>query len=529
VKFGPEPAATVAGALLAHSLALPGRVLKKGRLLTEEDAAAIAATGRAKVIVARLDPDDVPEDRAAEALAQALGGAGLTVQAPFTGRCNLVAEAAGVVTIDRAVIDAINGIDEAITVATVAPYEAVTTRQLVATIKVIPFAVPRAVLDACLAAAARIDLHRFRPQRVGLIQTTLPNTKASVLDATSDVTAGRLAALGATLVAERRTEHTSAAVAAAIAALDEAALDLVLIAGASAVVDRRDVLPAGIEAAGGVIHHFGMPVDPGNLLLLAERAGKPVLGLPGCVRSPKLNGADWVIQRLCAGLPVTRADVMAMGVGGLLKEIPVRGQARDHAAAPRAPMVAGLVLAAGRSRRMGRNKLLIPIDGDAMVTHAVDALLSAQVAEVVVVVGHEADAVRAALGTRAVRVVENPDFASGLSTSLKAGLAALAEDVDAALVCLGDMPRVDSASLDRLIAAFSPADGRAIVVPTFEGQRGNPVLLGRGVWPAIAAVTGDVGARAVIDAHAAQVVEVAISHGGVLLDLDTPAALEALA
>src|SRR5262249_51351372 len=146
--------------------------------------------------------------------------------------------------------------------------------------------------------------------------------------------------------------------------------DILLVAGASAVVDRRDVIPAGIERSGGVVEHFGMPVDPGNLLLLGRLHDKPVLGLPGCARSPKINGFGWGLQRLCADLPVTRRDIMLMGTGGLLMETPMRGQPRERekpAAAAKAPRIAALVLAAGQSRRMGRNKLLLSVDGVPMV------------------------------------------------------------------------------------------------------------------------------------------------------------------
>jgi molybdenum cofactor cytidylyltransferase len=193
-----------------------------------------------------------------------------------------------------------------------------------------------------------------------LIQTRLPGTKESVLDKTVAVTARRIDACGGRLVGEQRCAHAVDALAARIRAVSA---DLVLIAGASAITDRRDVLPAAIEAAGGVVEHFGMPVDPGNLLLLARLGDRPVLGLPGCARSPKLNGFDWVLQRLAAGLPVGRADIMAMGVGGLLMEIPTRPQPRDGTPA-RPGVVAAIVLAAGQSRRMGPdNKLLALVDG----------------------------------------------------------------------------------------------------------------------------------------------------------------------
>jgi molybdenum cofactor cytidylyltransferase len=345
------------------------------------------------------------------------------------------------------------------------------------------------------------------------------------LDKTVTITARRIAATGGRLLGETRCAHDAAALAARIRA---SAGDVVMIAGASAITDRRDVLPAAIELAGGQIDHFGMPVDPGNLLLLAHQGDRPVLGLPGCCRSPKLNGFDWVWQRLAAGVAVTGAEIMAMGVGGLLMEIPSRPQPR--AGRPGGPgTVTALVLAAGQSRRMGQtNKLLAPLDGQPLVAHVVDAALGSRAAEVIVVTGHEAEAVGRALGDRPLRLVHNPDYAQGLSTSLAVGLRALPATAAGVLIALGDMPRVSCAQIDRLIAAFAPAEGRSIVVPTVRGKRGNPVLFATELVPEMLAVEGDVGARHLIGSHAERVVEVEMDDDAPLLDVDTPAALASL-
>src|SRR6202011_4010190 len=128
--------------------------------------------------------------------------------------------------------------------------------------------------------------------------------------------------------------------------------ELVIVFGASAIADKRDVIPAAVEAIGGRIEHFGMPVDPGNLLLIGEARNRPVLGAPGCARSPKENGFDWVLMRLLAGLPVGRGDINGMGVGGLLMEIVTRPQPREEPS-PSGKRTAALLLAAGRSTRMG--------------------------------------------------------------------------------------------------------------------------------------------------------------------------------
>jgi molybdenum cofactor cytidylyltransferase len=541
--FGEIPAAEAVGAILAHGVRQGGVSFRKGRVLSQADAQALRAAGVAHVVAARLEAGDVHEDEAAERLARALAGAGITASAPFTGRVNLFAASAGVAVVDRERIDRINRIDEALTVATLPAYSAVTPRQMLATVKIIPFAAPGPALAVAEAVALRADLGPaiavapFAARKAGLIQTRLAATKASVLDKTVEVTAARLVEVGASLARERRCSHAATTVAAEIRAMLAQGIDLVLIAGASAITDRRDVLPAAIEAAGGTIEHFGMPVDPGNLLLLGRIGEVPVLGLPGCARSPRINGFDWVLQRLAAGVRVSRADITAMGVGGLLTEIPTRPlpraeatEGRAAAAVPRAPRVAAVVLAAGQSRRMGpANKLLAMIEGQPMVARSVDAALASSADPVIVVTGHQRAEVEAALAGRRVRIVHNQAYSEGLSTSLRAGLAALPAEVDAALVVLGDMPRVTAAEIDRLIAAYDRVEGRLIVVPTSGGKRGNPVLWDRGFFAEMAEVSGDVGARHLIGAHAEAVVEVELGAGGVLLDIDTPEALAELA
>ncbi|MGH6961868.1 MAG: NTP transferase domain-containing protein, partial [Dongiaceae bacterium] len=371
---------------------------------------------------------------------------------------------------------------------------------------------------------------------VGLIQTRLPGIKESVLDKTVDVINGRLAALGCPPASESRCAHDTAALSAAIADMRRRGSEMVLIAGASAITDRRDVIPAAIERAGGRIDHFGMPVDPGNLLLLGRLADDThVLGLPGCVRSPKVNGFDWVLQRLIADLPVTRSDIMRMGAGGLLKEIPTRPQPRAGAGvtstvvASRVPKIAAIVLAAGRSSRMGAaNKLLTDVDGAPMVRRAVEAATASHARPVIVVTGNEQGKVQAALRGCKATFVHNPRFAEGMSTSLQAGLAALPANVDGALVCLGDMPLVTATAIDRLIGAFNPIEGRAICVPTWNGKRGNPVLWDRRFFSEIAGLAGDVGAKHLIGEHADLVAEVAMPDDAVLTDIDTPEALASL-
>lgn len=331
MRFGPVPVSESTGLITAHSLRSGGVTLRKGSTITAAMATALAAEGVREVVAVSLDREDIGEDAAAARLAAVLAGPNLRAEEAFTGRCNLFAMSSGVLVLDRARIDAVNGIDEAVTVATLPAFKPVTGGEMVATVKIIPYAVPGTTLARACAVAgdASIEVAPYRRARVGVVSTRLAALKDATIDKTLRVLAERLAPAGAAIVSETRVSHTAEGVAGGLAAvIDEAGADLAIVFGASAIADRRDVIPAGIEDAGGRVDHLGMPVDPGNLLLLGRRGDVPVIGAPGCARSPKENGFDWILHRLLADIPVSRADIVALGVGGLLMEIVSRPQPR---------------------------------------------------------------------------------------------------------------------------------------------------------------------------------------------------------
>jgi molybdenum cofactor cytidylyltransferase len=529
LKFGPIPTGEAKGAILAHSVKLPGRTIKKGARLTGDDIEALLAGNVTEVICARLEAGDVHEDEAAERVARHAAGPGILVDPPFTGRCNLFAEEAGILRIDEDAVNRLNRIDPGLTFATLPAYAAVEAGRMVATAKIIPFALPGSVVNEAEnaeTAGPALELAPFRLKRIGLIQTELSNLKPSVLDKTRKVTERRLAAAGAAVMAERRVAHRSGDVANALLALAEDGAELILVFGASAIIDRDDVIPTAIRDAGGEIVHFGMPVDPGNLLLVGTLKGLPVLGAPGCARSPRENGFDWVLNRLLAEVPVLPEHITGMGVGGLLMEIVSRPQPRIAPEKTDGP-VAALVLAAGQSRRMGsRNKLLALFDGEPLVRRSVKAALASQASPVIVVTGHMADEIGAALDGLDARLVHNDDYEEGLATSLKAGLGAVPENASGVLVMLADMPGIDSAALDALIVAFDPPAGRSIVLPTAAGKRGNPVIWSRDYFVELRSLAGDTGARHLLAEHEETVFRVEIG-GDALMDVDTPEALAA--
>jgi molybdenum cofactor cytidylyltransferase len=530
MKFGPASPRDAVGGVTVHTLRQGPLLLKKGTTIGSAEIEALEKGGVKEIVVVRLEAGDISEDEAASSIAKAVTGDGIHVERAFTGRANLFAARPGMLVIDRAAVDRINGIDEAITFATLPAFKPVVEGEMIATVKIIPFGVEESLRDAAVKAAGSGGL-RIAPyviKRVGVVSTILPGLASKVIDKTLRVTAERLAPAGATIIAERRVPHEEGALAPAIKDMLAQGAELVIVFGASAIADRRDVIPAAITDIGGMVEHFGMPVDPGNLLLVGSANGVPVLGAPGCARSPVENGFDWVLMRLLAGLKVSRGEIMGLGVGGLLMEIVTRPQPRAKSESEGNRNVVAIVLAAGRSTRMGGpNKLLAELSGKKLVRIATEQALASKASEVIVVTGHQAELVEQALEGLKVKFVRNPDFAGGLASSVKAGIAAVPDKPDGALVCLGDMPLIDARLIDRLIEAFDPDRGNLIVVPVADGRRGNPVLWSRRFFGELLTLDGDVGARHLIAKHAEAVAEVPVDGESAFLDIDTPQALEA--
>jgi molybdenum cofactor cytidylyltransferase len=529
MKFGPASPVDAIGGVTVHTLRQGSLVLKKGTTIGPAEVEALTHAGVKEIVVVRLEEGDVSEDVAAAGIAQAVAGSGTAVERAFTGRANLFASVAGVLVVDRAKVDRINGVDEAITLATLAAYKPVVEGEMIATVKLIPFGVEAKLRDAAVEAArgGALRIAPYAIKRVGVVSTLLPGLSPKVVEKTLRVMAERLVPAGAAIIAERRVPHEEAALAAATSELLGLGAELVIVFGASAIADRRDVIPAAISSIGGQIEHFGMPVDPGNLLLIGNAGGVPVLGAPGCARSPVENGFDWVLMRLLAGLKVTRTELTGMGVGGLLMEIVTRPQPREKPGTNGNRNVAAIVLAAGRSTRMGGpNKLLAELGGKPLVRIVTEQALASKAQNVIVVTGHQADEVEAALRGLTVSFVRNPDFAEGLASSVKSGIAAVPDGAAGAVICLGDMPLIDARLIDRLIDAFAPDRGHLIAVPVSDNRRGNPVLWSRRFFNELMALDGDIGARHLIAKHSEAVAEVPVEGFGAFLDIDTPQALE---
>jgi len=513
------------GCYLAHSqLTNEGRIAKGTRL----DPTLIKQLQNSDItslVVARLDATDVHENDAAARIAASLAGTGVTCSKAKTGRVNLHASAAGLCLFNRDAIIAANSIDEGITVATLPENQWIPAGRMLATIKIIPYAVARHDVDTVVQqfASEQLSVAIPKPRTAAMIQTRLPTLKESVLDKTYTITEQRLAQRQATLAGESRCEHTIEALSTLLRKTLQQSADWILIAGASAISDRNDVIPQAIVAAGGVIERYGIPVDPGNLLLIARIGTTTVLGLPGCARSAKYNGLDQVLDRLACAQGLPNQWLNSLAIGGLLTEIADRPTPR--VTATKRTHVGGLILAAGSSSRAGaRNKLLYPLQGTPLVNHVAQLLKQSQVDKIVAVTGHEQQQVEASLTRENIRCYFNAAYTSGMASSLSAGVSALI-DMDAVIVCLGDMPNVTHHVIDELISVAAAHTDKSIIIPLYQGQRGNPVLIGKLFFDTLLTLQGDVGAKALCNQYPSKVHEVEVDCAGILQDYDTEAEL----
>ncbi|WP_377297989.1 NTP transferase domain-containing protein [Rhizobium sp. SGZ-381] len=552
--FGSVPIDEAQEAILAHSVGHPGGRVSKGTILSAQDIALLKQAGLSEVVVARLQPGDLTEDVAAGQLAACLKSSDVRLSAASTGRVNIYALRNGLFRADRDLIDRFNRVDPAITLACLADRAPVAAGDMVATVKIIPLAVAGDKVEAAKSVAAKgkaVSIAPYRPFAVTLIQTELPVLKTSVLDKTKDLLSRRLAPSGSVIIREERVPHRADAVAAAVRRAltrpENGAPHMVILFGASAVCDGEDVLPEAMRLAGAKVEQVGLPVDPGNLLVLGYQGDVALIGAPGCARSPKENGFDWVLNRILSGERPRAQDLTGLGVGGLLMEIPGRPQPRELAATKgRALVIGTLLLAAGRASRMGDagHKLLAEFDGVPLVRRVAERALAAaashdadgqpdnrgeeQVPEpLVVVTGHRGTDVSQALSGLDLTLVDNPDYASGMASSIKAGLASSAlSDVSGVMVLLADMPAVSAHDLQTLQDAFRKAEGRAIVRAVAGGKRGNPVILPRATFGELMLLQGDVGARHVIETCGLPIIDVEIGEAA-HIDVDTPDAVVA--
>jgi molybdenum cofactor cytidylyltransferase len=338
MKFGSVPITKAEGKILAHNISnFDGkRMLRKGVEISEKDVSLLAEIGRSTVYVAELMPGDIGENEAAERVARAVCGVNAQTTRPNVGRVNLLAGELSVLRVDAARLALINAC-EGITLATLPSHAVIRPKKITTTIKVIPFALPEEIISAAERIAADggliVELYPLRRRKAALILSSTPYAKARVRGDFVPAIQDRLENLGSVLdtidFVPLEDETGEISLAEMIQARAAEGAEIIILAGETAIMDRYDIAPRAVERSGGEVASYGAPVDPGNLLMLAYLNGVPILGAPGCVRSRKTNVIDWVLPPLLAGDHLTRRDIIHLGHGGLLEEIPKRPMPRE--------------------------------------------------------------------------------------------------------------------------------------------------------------------------------------------------------
>ena len=537
MKFGPCALSDCLDAILVYAVDLPDGRIAKGTCLTSDHLSRLRANGIDDIIVARLEDGDLGEDAAADMIAKAMMPANVRLSVAATGRVNIYATQRGLLRVDRLRLRDINMVDEGITLSTVQHNQLVEAGDLIATLKIIPYSVAETAVATVIGLGAGepvISFHALRPRSFGLIQTRIPGMADKILKATEQTAKQRLNQLGCTLVDSRVVAHEAAAIDQAITASRANGPAVMLIAGGSAIADRRDEVPMGVIAAGGRIDHFGLPVDPGNLLMLSHIDEMPVIGMPGCARSIKMNGFDWILHLLLADLRIDAAEIADMAAGGLLMEIVSRPLPRRMVGRRQISnaTIGGVILAAGQSRRMGaQNKLLAESDGVPILRRTAQAMLDGGLIDLVIATGHEHRLVAAALDDLPVTCIYNDEYQSGQASSVACGVRHHQNGSHAAvLIALGDMPLVRPELIAALLRDHSslPDATDRITLPVFDGRRGNPVIWGRGFFDELVALTGDAGGRIIFAENKNAVNSLGWPDDSIHLDIDTPEALAPL-
>jgi molybdenum cofactor cytidylyltransferase len=343
MKFSAVAVNQAVGKILGHNIAGKDgrRILSKGKILSEDDIQRLLQLGRQKVYVAELEPGDVEENQAALRIASYLNGENITLSRAAAGRVNLLASTRGILRVDAGQVGRLNQF-EGITLATLPGDRFVRQKQMVGTVKIIPYAVPDSILKRAEASlngvnqAMKVD--PLPSRKVGLILTGSPSTYdrlqvayESPLRTRVNDCGSELEMVGHILLDE---EEDEIALSGLLSQLVTQGYELVILAGETAVMDPGDIVPRAIERAGGKLECVGLPVDPGNMLMLAYLGDVPILGAPGCARSLKTNAIDWVLPRLLLGEYLKRDELMSMGYGGLLEDTYKRPMPRSRQRQP---------------------------------------------------------------------------------------------------------------------------------------------------------------------------------------------------
>ena len=513
------------GYLLMHSVFLKDGRIRKGKIIDKDDIAMMESSAIAKVHVGELEDDDISENYASGLIAKAIATNQFAISPTLSGKTNITSTADGLIEIDEGNVTKLNNLSPNIAVSTLNNHDVVYRGDHTVSVKIISFAISSYDLNKIINFLKRnsiVKLKKFKSMRFGVIYTIAKNEKRSLIEKTKKSIMSRISDYNSTIMDERVLPHDYASIKNNVVELLESNINCILLFLSTSITDVNDIVPTVINDLGGEIKSFGMPVDPGNLTLSGKINDIDIIVAAGSARSDSLNGFDWHLNCAHANIEVNQKMVNSLGVGGLLKDIDfaVKRKRVSKTIDTKKSNIAAVVLCAGESKRMGnKNKLLLEVAGKSLIKNYIDNISKSNVSEIVIVTGHQSIEIEKELDGYEVKFIHNDRYREGMSTSLNTGINSLSKNINAAIICLPDMPMIGIYEINKLIEYYNPKIGNEICIATYNDQRGNPVLWDKKYFKKLMQITGDKGGRYLLPKFLEQSVEVKLGEA-VAFDVD---------
>ena len=513
------------GYLLMHSVFLKDGRIRKGKIIDQDDIRMMEKSNISKVYVGEFEEGDISENSASSLIAKAIAKSQFSISPTLSGKTNITSTADGLIEIDEEKVTKLNSLSPNIAVSTLNNHDVVYRGDHIISIKIISYVISSSDLKKIINFLKKnkiIKLKNFTSMRFGVIYTTAKNEKRSLVEKTKKSIKSRISDYNSTIMHESVIPHDYGSLKAKIEQLIESDINCILLFLSTSITDVNDIVPSVINNLGGAVKSFGMPVDPGNLTLSGKINEVDIIAAAGSARSDTLNGLDWHLNCIHANIAVTQAMVNSLGVGGLLKDIDfaVKRKRVSKTIDTKKSNIAAVVLCAGESKRMGsKNKLLLKVEGKTLIKNYIDNISKSNVSEIVIVTGHQSSEIEKELDGYDLKFIYNEKYREGMSTSLNTGINSLSKNINAAIICLPDMPMIGIYEINKLIEYYNPKIGHEICVATYNDQRGNPVLWDKKYFKKLMQITGDKGGRYLLPKFLDKSVEVKLGEA-VAFDVD---------
>ena len=519
------------GYLLIHSVFLKDGRIRKGKIIDKDDISLMKKSGIEKVYVGEFGEDDISENSASSLIAKAIATNEFSISPTLSGKTNITSTSDGLIEIYEDNVKNLNNLSPNIAVSTLNNHDVIYRGDHIVSVKIISYSISSSDLDKIIKFLKKnkiIKPKKFKSMRFGVIYTTAKNEKISLIEKAKKSLKSRISDYNSTIMEERVISHDYLTIKENIDQLKDHNINCILLFLSTSITDVNDIVPSVINDLGGEIKSFGMPIDPGNLTLSGKIAELNIIVAAGSARSDSLNGLDWHLNCIHANIEVTQEMVNSLGVGGLLKDIDfaVKRKRVSKAIDTKKSNIAAVVLCAGESKRMGiRNKLLLKVEGKSLIRRYIDNISKSNVSEIVIVTGHQSFEIEKELDGFDLKFIHNEKYKDGMSTSLNTGINSLSKNINAAIICLPDMPMIGIYEINKLIEYYNPKIGNEICVATYNDQRGNPVLWDRKYFEKLMQITGDKGGRYLLPKFIDKSVEVKLGEA-VTFDVDNESSFE---